>query len=44
MGEAIEGQVKIQTELQLYYVDVLNSRRQLNFYTPPVSYDYWDKF
>jgi len=38
MGEAIENQVKVQTELQLYYVDVINSRRQLNFYTPPVSH------
>jgi len=36
MGEAIENQVKVQTELQLYYVDVINSRRQLNFYTPPI--------
>jgi len=36
LGEAIEMQEKIQTELQLHYVDVIKSYKYLNFETPPV--------
>lgn len=36
MGDAIEEQAKIQTELRIEYVDVIVSHKFLNFLDPPV--------